>query len=176
MNNLSKSKRLAICVIVAVTVILVTISAVNQSKKSKVVTPTVITNTPAPTMVVSTPEPAPQTKIVLMDNEYITLSYEEMYETGDAINIFCMVVYATNKSDKKVRIMFKDATINDEMTNIICGQSVLPGKSGRFVCTIDPELLSIDNVDQVKNMEFNIRITDENFENLVDPQKVKLDF
>lgn len=177
MKTFGKAIMATLGTIVGIILVFIIIAVVNQSKDSKVPTPTVTTVIPVTTTEMVTPSESDQPKkITLVDNEYLSLSYEEMYETGDAMNLFCMVVYATNNINQDIWLLFKDATINDEMVDIVCGQKILPGKSGRFICTINPNQLSIDTIKLVKNMEFSVCIIDEHRKDIFEPQKVKLEF
>lgn len=170
-------------VIVALFLAIVIISSLNRSKQSQAPTPTVNTGTPVTTTAASvstsTPTPTPtQANIVLMDNEYITLSYEKMTseDYGEGLKFYRMIVYATNKSNQNLTFFLLDGSVNDEMATIVSGHEVLAGKSGRFICTINAGLLSIDSIDQIKKVEFDVHLQDEHWNDIVDPEKVRLDF
>lgn len=162
----------------------------NASKDPVIVVPTsnvvedVVTNTPTEEI---TPEPETENEITpkeltLLDNEYMTLTFERLYEEDYGSNSaskfinWYMVVYATNKSDQKISFFFEDTTVNDEMTNILAGAEVLPGKSGRFICTVINELLSIDSVKDIEVIETSVVLRNSNYNKLTKPHKIAMDF
>lgn len=162
----------------------------NTNKDPVIVVPTgsvveeITTSTPTAEL---TPEPETDIEItpkelILLDNEYMTLTFERLYEEdygSDSASKFVnwyMIVYATNKSDQKISFFFEDTTVNDEMTNILSGAEVLPGKSGRFICTVINELLSIDSVKDIEVIETSVVLRNSNYNKLTKPHKITMDF
>ena len=150
-------------------------SKIEPTKAVKMEATKAPTETPSPEPT-PTPEFAPK-DLVLFDNEDITITYERMYEEYFGDNVyFRMVVYATNRSDKEIMFLFDDTTVNDEMTNIISGHEVLPGKSGRFICTVDHYLLSIHSMHEINVIETKVRLWDEHLNDMIKPQELIMDF
>ena len=146
----------------------------------------VVETTPAPTKKATptpTPEPTkepangfewvPKEDLVIYESDEFVLKVEKIYR--DIADCDRLVVYATNKSDKEIGFYFDDVTINDEMTNIAAGESVLPGKSGRFFCYINLYPLSIDSMDQVEKIELDVQL-EINWKKYGEPQKAIIEF
>ena len=137
--------------------------------------------TQAPKKATPTPEPTPKPKeFIIFDDEHATIKYEELYETPPAFNDnnWLLQVYVTNKTDQEITFSFFDSSVNDEMVNIISGYKVLPHKSGRFLCTVTVEssMLSISSIKDLKELEFSIRILDSDWDDIITPYAVKLNY
>lgn len=151
-------------------------------KNESVTVKTNITNSPTPS---PTPEPTPTLApvprdLVLLDNEYMTVTFEQMYE--DEFFKDCAIVrmqlYIVNKSDKELELEFEDVTVNDEMSTIasIYGD-VLPHKSRRSIFTLDGSLLSIKTLDEIKIIECSLIIEDcDTYDEVGKAHKIVMDF
>ena len=127
----------------------------------------------------SSPEPE---EILIADNEYITATFEKIYDaTALGLDgIFYIDINVKNNTDKEIEVVLDKASVNDEIVPLVMSGvplCVQPEKSGRNSFIISFEQLSIDNIADVKNIEFDLVILDtETFEEITRIEGISLEF
>ena len=96
----------------------------------------------------------------------MTATFERIYDaTSLGIEgLFYFDINVKNKTDKEIWVYIDEASVNDEMVSMVMSGIPLyvkPDKSGRNAFIISFDSLSIDSVEDVKNMEFDLVIADE---------------
>lgn len=135
---------------------------------------TISTPTVAPTKTV-TEEPKTDDKTIqIAENDIAKVTFEKMYL--DEFGFARLVFYVTNKSDQEIYMVLDDSSVNDEMTTFIGGNKIMPNKSGRMIYSFTFELLSIKTLEEVKNIEFNLILTDKLMDRITEPIPVRIDF
>ena len=123
----------------------------------------------------------PNEKIIADDN-YVTVTFEKMY---DAVNlgvtgVFYVDIKAQNKTDKEIWVYLDKASVNDEMVPMVTSGIPLyiqPDKTGRNGFIFSFSSLSIDKIEDVKKIEFDLVVADEETLTEIDRiSSIRLDF
>ena len=104
---------------------------------------------------------------VIADNEYVTATFERIYDAENlgVKGVFYIDIKAVNKTDTDIWVYLENASVNDEMVPMVMSGTPLyinaqkSGKNG-FIISFEP--LSIDNIKDVRNVEFDLVIADRN--------------
>ena len=133
------------------------------------------TNEPADTEPSEEPQSA---EAIIADDDHITVKYEKVYEADFVTGVFYLQLYATNKLDKAVTVVLENASVNQEMIPLIMTGvpfTLQPEKSGRTGFIFSYNTLSIDSIDLIENIEFDVVIRDaESFSELYRISKITL--
>lgn len=129
----------------------------------------------------STEQPEKE-KVVIADDEYVTATFEKIYDATSmgVEGVFYVDLNVKNKTDKEIWIYLDNASVNDEMVPLV-GSGVpfyiLPEKSGRNGFIFSFASLSIDSIDDVKTISFDMVVADEeSLEEIERVEAIKLDF
>lgn len=102
---------------------------------------------------------------IIIDDDYITASFEKMYDATalGVEGVFYLDIYAENKTEKEIWVYLENASVNDEAVSLV--GSAVPlyiqsGQSGRNAFMISFAQLSIDTIDKIKNITFDLVIAD----------------
>ncbi|MCR5767934.1 MAG: hypothetical protein K6G45_05525 [Lachnospiraceae bacterium] len=113
-------------------------------------------------------------EIIIADSEYITIKYEKL--SADEHN-FYLGVYITNKSDQKIRVAVLEPVVNDEMSLMFNAAVIKPLKSSHFDFMAGWDGLSIRSIDDIKSIEFDVLIrNEENWKDMEKIKNVRIDF
>lgn len=121
-------------------------------------------------------------EIIIADDDLITATFEKLYD-GKALgveNYFYINISVRNKGDRDIWVYLDRASVNDEMIPLVLNGLPLvikPQKLGRNVFGFPNSMLSISNVDEIKNITFDLVIADEETLNEIERFKdIILDF
>ena len=121
-------------------------------------------------------------EIVIADDDYVTATFEKIYDAEHmgVTGVFYLDIKAQNKTDKEIWVYLDKASVNDEMVPMVMSGvplNIQPEKSGRTGFIISFSSLSIDKVDDVKKIEFDLVVADqETLSELDRVSSIKLDF
>lgn len=132
----------------------------------------------------TTPEPEKEEskEVVIADDDYVTATFEKIYDATNlgVEGVFYIDINVKNKTDKEIWVYLDGASVNDEMVPMVMSGVPLyvkPEKSGRNAFIISFAQLSIDKVEDVKNIEFDLVIANEETLDEIDRVKgISLDF
>ena len=104
--------------------------------------------------------------IILADDDYVTATFEKMYDASSIgiEGVFYIDVYVKNKTDKKIWVYLDNASVNGETVPLVTSGVPLyiqPTNAGRNGFIFSFSSLSIDSIDEVKNVAFDLVIADE---------------
>ena len=142
------------------------------------------TETPKKEDTTTTPETEKEEskEVVIADDDYVTATFEKIYDATNlgVEGVFYIDINVKNKTDKEIWVYLDGASVNDEMVPMVMSGVPLyvkPEKSGRNAFIISFAQLSIDKVEDVKNIEFDLVIANEETLNEIDRVKgISLDF
>ena len=121
-------------------------------------------------------------EIIIADDDYVTAIFEKIYD-GSSLGVegvFYIDIKVKNKTETEIWVYLDGASVNDEMVPMVMSGVPLyvkPEKSGSNAFIISFAQLSIEQIEDVKNIEFDLVICDE--ETLDDIERVEgihLDF
>lgn len=155
----------------------------SSSSTSNTGSPTT-TETPKKEDTTTTPEPEKEEskEVVIADDDYVTATFEKIYDATNlgVEGVFYIDINVKNKTDKEIWVYLDGASVNDEMVPMVMSGvplNVKPEKSGRNAFIISFAQLSIDKVEDVKNIEFDLVIANEETLDEIDRVKgISLDF
>lgn len=135
-----------------------------------------ITETQGDEQAASEPEKEEIKEVLIADDDYVTATFEKIYDaTSLGIDgVFYIDINVNNKTDREIWAYLDKASVNDEMVPMVMSGvplRVKPEKSGRNSFIISFTQLSVDKVEDVKNIEFDLVIADE--ETLDEIERVK---
>ena len=119
---------------------------------------------------------------VIADNEYVTATFERIYDAENlgVEGVFYIDIKVVNKTDTDIWVYLENASVNDEMVPMVMSgaplyiKAQMSGKNG-FIIPFEP--LSIDNIKDVHNIEFDLVIADRNsLEEMSRVSDIRLDF
>ncbi len=104
-------------------------------------------------------------EVIIADDAFITATFEKKY---DAVNlgvtgVFYLDIKAQNKSDKEIWVYLDNASVNDEMVPMVMSGvplNIQPEKTGRNGFIFSFSSLSIDKIEDVKKIEFDLVVAD----------------
>ena len=121
-------------------------------------------------------EPTPETseqepkreaiETVIADDTYITASFEKMYDATSmgVEGVFYVDIKAENKTDKAIWVYLDKASVNDETVPMVMTGIpfyIQPGKTGQTGFIFSFSSLSIDKIDDVKKIEFDLVVAEQ---------------
>lgn len=122
------------------------------------------------------------TEAILADDDYVTATFEKMYDATSmgVEGVFYIDVNVKNKTDKEIWIYLDKASVNDEMIPLVGSGVPLyiqPSKSGRNGFIFSFSSLSIDSIDEVKTISFDLVVADkESMDEIERVESVSLEF
>lgn len=115
----------------------------------------------------TTPKPTEEesTSVVIADDDFITATFERIYDGSDIgfEEWFYITIYVTNKTDKEIWVYLDKSSVNDEMVPFVMSGVpfyIKPEKSGRNSFVISSASLSVDKLEEVENIEFDLVVDD----------------
>ena len=127
-------------------------------------------------------EQTEQTEVILADDDYVTATFEKMYDATSmgVEGVFYIDVNVKNKTDKEIWVYLDKASVNDEMVPLVGSGVPLyiqPAKSGRNGFIFSFSSLSIDSIDAVKTISFDLVVADkETMDEIERVESVSLEF
>lgn len=118
--------------------------------------------TPAPTSAAPT-ESLDLEMSALASNDYITVTFEKLYEEPSIQGVAYLQLAMTNNWDKEVWVYLDKGSVNDEqLTSFLSGLPtyVMPGKTSRNPFIISYSQLSIESVSEIQTVEFDVVVAD----------------
>ena len=134
------------------------------------------TNTDAPA------EQPEETAVILADDDCVTATFEKMYDATSmgVEGVFYIDVNVENKTDKEIWVYLDKASVNDEMVPLVGSGVPLyiqPAKSGRNGFIFSFSSLSVDSIDEVKSVNFDLVVADkESMKEIERVESVSLEF
>lgn len=106
----------------------------------------------------STPAPA-----LLAENDHVAVTFDSLYEEAFVDGVCYLKLAITNNWDKEIWVYLDKASVNGEMLPAVMQgvpTYILPGKTSRNPFILSYQPLSIDSIDQIEAVEFDIVIAD----------------
>ncbi len=106
------------------------------------------------------PSPAPA---LLAENEHVAVTFDSLYEEAFVDGVCYLKLAITNNWDKEIWVYLDKASVNGEMLPAVMQgvpTYILPGKSSRNPFILSYQPLSIDSIEQIEAVEFDIVIAD----------------
>ena len=132
---------------------------------------------------VETPaEQSEKTEVILADDDYVTAAFEKMYDATSmgVEGVFYIDINVKNKTDKEILVYLDKASVNDEMVPLVGSGVPLyiqPAKSGRNGFIFSFSSLSIDSIDEVKTISFDLVVADkDSMDEIERVESVSLEF
>lgn len=113
--------------------------------------------TSAPT---AAPSPAPA---LLAENAHVAVTFDSLYEEAFVDGVCYLKLAITNNWDKEIWVYLDKASVNGEMLPAVMQgvpTYILPGKTSRNPFILSYQPLSIDSIEQIEAVEFDIVIAD----------------
>ena len=123
-----------------------------------------------------------ETAVILADDDCVTATFEKMYDATSmgVEGVFYIDVNVENKTDKEIWVYLDKASVNDEMVPLVGSGVPLyiqPAKSGRNGFIFSFSSLSIDSIDEVKSVNFDLVVADkESMKEIERVESVSLEF
>ena len=112
----------------------------------------------------SEPTAAPSAAPALLaENEHVSVTFESLYEEAFVDGVCYLKLAITNNWDKEIWVYLDKASVNDEMLPAVMQGMptyILPGKTSRNPFILSYQPLSIESIDQIEAVEFDIVIAD----------------
>jgi len=112
----------------------------------------------------SEPTAAPSAAPALLaENEHVSVTFDSLYEEAFIEGVCYLKLAITNNWDKEIWVYLDKASVNDEMLpTVMQGMPtyILPGKTSRNPFILSYQPLSIESIDQIEVVEFDIVIAD----------------
>lgn len=124
-------------------------------------------------------------EIIIVDDDYVTATFEKMYHAPSYLGEgrFCIDITVKNKTSKIILVYLDNAFVNNELVTVgtFTGMTQYspPEKSSQNTFGISFSDLSIDKVDDVKNISFDLVIVSTDIETSNEVERIKsvsLDF
>lgn len=99
----------------------------------------------------------------LAANDYITVTFEKLYEEPSIQGVAYLQLAITNNWDKEVWVYLDKGSVNDEqLTAFLSGLPtyIMPGKISRNPFIISYSNLSIESVNEIQSIEFDIVVAE----------------
>ena len=106
------------------------------------------------------PSPAPA---LLAENAHVAVTFDSIYEEAFVDGVCYLKLAITNNWDKEIWVYLDKASVNGEMLPAVMQgvpTYILPGKTSRNPFILSYQPLSIDSIDQIEAVEFDIVIAD----------------
>lgn len=115
-------------------------------------------------MPTSEPAPAPSAAPALLaENAHVAVTFDSLYEEAFVEGVCYLKLAITNNWDKEIWVYLDKASVNGEMLPAVMQgvpTYILPGKTSRNPFILSYQPLSIDSIEQIEAVEFDIVIAD----------------
>lgn len=118
--------------------------------------------TPATASADPAESPAPEVS-ALASNDYITVTFEKLYEEPSIQGVAYLQLAMTNTWDKEIWVYLDKGSVNDEqLTSFLSGLPtyIMPGKTSRNPFIISYSQLSIESISEIQTVEFDVVVAD----------------
>jgi hypothetical protein len=162
MKKKKKGPLVAVLVLIVIVVAIVAIISILSGEPADPAEPTAAQDDapktdPAPA---SDPEPGSE---LLASNDFIDVSFERLYEESGIQGVAYLQLAITNKSDRELWVYLDRGAVNDEqLSTFLSGVPtyIMPGKTSSNPAIISYSQLTIESVDEIRTVEFDIVIAD----------------
>ncbi len=164
----TKKPHVALGVIAIVIVVAFTAVVVSALRDSPAAAPSPSAAAPAASapaaMPTSEPAPAPSAAPALLaENEHVAVTFDSLYEEAFVEGVCYLKLAITNNWDKEIWVYLDKASVNGEMLPAVMQGGptyILPGKTSRNPFILSYQPLSIDSIEHIEAVEFDIVIAD----------------
>lgn len=164
----TKKPHVALGVIAIVIVAAFTAVAVSALRDSPAAAPSPSPAAPAASapaaMPTSEPAPSPSAAPALLaENAHVAVTFDSLYEEAFLDGVCYLKLEIVNNWDKEIWVYLDKASVNGEMLPAVMQgvpTYILPGKTSRNPFILSYQPLSIDSIDQIEAVEFDIVIAD----------------
>lgn len=118
--------------------------------------------TPATASAAPAEPPAPEVS-ALASNDYITITFEKLYEEPSIQGVAYLQLAMTNTWDKEIWVYLDKGSVNDEqLTSFLSGLPtyIMPGKTSRNPFIISYSQLSIESISEIQTVGFDVVVAD----------------
>lgn len=114
---------------------------------------------------------------VLVDNEYMKVTFIEIFEESSVQGTGYLRLKVENKTDKTVTVYPKDVYVNDTSTILGSGVSMklAPGKNSQAPFIIFYGNLGITSKDEIEKIEFKLSFEDENYDLVTETESLVIE-
>lgn len=109
-----------------------------------------------------TPVPA-YTPKTIAENEYVTVSFEKLYEEEYVQGAAYLTLAITSKIDQEIWVYLENASVNDEQLPMVgsgVSMYIKPMKTSRNPFILSYKTLTIESVAEIKALEFDVVVAD----------------
>jgi len=99
----------------------------------------------------------------LAENDYVSVTFEKLYEEPSIQGVAYLQLAMTNKWDKEIWVYLDKGSVNDEhLTSFLSGLPtyIMPGKTSRNPFIISYSQLSIESISEIQTVEFDVVVAD----------------
>lgn len=127
-------------------------------------------------------EECQSTEVIIADDDFVTATFEKLYDASSIgiEGVFYVDVNVKNKTDREIWVYLENASVNDEMVSLVGSGVPLyvqPAKSGRNGFIFPFSSLSIDSIDEVDTVSFDLVVADKESMDLIERvESVNLEF
>lgn len=153
----------AVLVLIVIAVAVVAIVSVLSGKPAESANPTAAKDDTPKTYPAPASDPEPGTEL-LASNDFIDVSFERLYEESGIQGVAYLQLAITNKSDRDLWVYLDRGAVNDEqLSTFLSGVPtyIMPGKTSRNPAIISYSQLTIESVDEIRTVEFDIVVADQ---------------
>ena len=100
---------------------------------------------------------------LLAENAHVAVTFDSLYEEAFVDGVCYLKLAITNNWDKEIWVYLDKASVNGEMLPAVMQgipTYILPGKTSRNPFILSYQPLSIDSIEQIEAVEFDIVIAD----------------
>jgi hypothetical protein len=118
--------------------------------------------TPASASAAPAESQAPEVS-ALASNDYITVTFEKLYEEPSIQGVVYLQLAMTNKWSKEIWVYLDKGSVNDEqLTSFLSGLPtyIMPGKTSRNPFIISYSQLSIESISEIQTVKFDVVVAD----------------
>ena len=160
MKKKKKGPLVAVLILIVIVVAIVAIISVLSGEPADPAEQTAAQAGAPKTASASDPEPG---SVLLASNDFIDVSFERLYEESGIQGVAYLQLAIANKSDRELWVYLDKGAVNDEqLSTFLSGVPtyIMPGKTSRNPAIISYSQLSIESVDEIRTVEFDIVIAD----------------
>lgn len=154
-----------ICIVIVVAFTAVAVSAL-RDRPAAAPSPSPASSAASAPAAMPTSEPAPAPSAapaLLAENAHVAVTFNSLYEEAFVDGVCYLKLAITNNWDKEIWVYLDKASVNGEMLPAVMQgvpTYILPGKTSRNPFILSYQPLSIDSIDQIEAVEFDIVIAD----------------
>lgn len=162
MKKKKKGPLVAVLVLVIIIVAIVAIISVLSGEPADSVEPTAAQADAPKTDLAPASDPEPGSEL-LASNDFIDVSFELLYEESGIQGVAYLQLAITNKSERELWVYLDRGAVNDEqLSTFLSGVPtyIMPGKTSRNPAIISYSQLTIESVEEIRTVEFDIVVAD----------------